>query len=230
MSTISSSKKTNNIRCNLFGGALLFAGLQGPAIAAPNFEWGDTAGVFAYAAYGQPSTDTFAGVGDGSVLAYRDTGGYGYGTPVRDTLAYAAWDANRHEARTIANAYRFATLDQTGPGYGTTDVTILQPFTVTEDAFVDISWNFEDTTDALLQIVDESTQQVLFEAFEGSSGLSTIQISANTQTSLRYIQIANGFSGAQESAHEIVLRAIPAPATAALAGLAGVVAVRRRRS
>lgn len=221
------------VKACLFGGTLVSAGITNTLNAAPQFQWGQNNAAVAYAAYGSPNLDSFSGTGNGSILAVRESSGYGYGysQPTIDSKAYAAWDENGHAAGTIANGYNFATLDNSGPGYAMGGVPITHAFAVSEDAWLDIAWNFANATQASLSIIDLTTMATLFSISQGSDGTDSIVLNAGGQYSLVYLQTASSFTnGPQTNTHQLSLREIPAPGAAALLALAGFSSARRRRA
>ncbi|MEO1715935.1 MAG: hypothetical protein AAFR76_02375 [Planctomycetota bacterium] len=215
----------------LFGGALLAAGMHVDA-SAQQFQLSGTQSIFGYA-------DTLVEV---SGYDYYSVGYFGtrsvdggFGDSYSYSFVNASGSASITTTQFSAEAYSNGYL-----GYLDSSLTAraFGAVTVDRDATLELAWDFSDQgfdVNGTLQIVDESAGGVvLFRAPNASAGTASVQLLAGTN----YQIFARADVGSDwpddlgtppPFAAFATATLIPAPASAALLGLSGLAAARRRR-
>ncbi|MEL6499497.1 MAG: hypothetical protein AAF937_12150 [Planctomycetota bacterium] len=205
---------------SLFGGALLSAGMVANASAQSFTLPGN---IVPY-----PDTVTAAYVYDyyalgGAVGGYTVNGGFGDSYSV--ATAYGTADASITATELSASADASGVTDPFGFAYGSSYGYL----SLTADGALDLAWDFtsEDAGGPLgnITIVDWSAGGALvFETDAFTAGSASVPLIAGTNYGITVL--ANAGPGGTAFGTATL---VPAPASAAIMGLAGLAAARRRR-
>jgi uncharacterized protein (TIGR03382 family) len=191
----------------LFGGTLLAAGIASQAQAQFSFSY-SRAHTYAYEwAFGSYDGDTFIGAGDFSISS---TVANNYAS------AHGESSANALQIRTASSV-----SGNGGFAYG---YDVYSFFTVGQDASASVGWDWSGGF-GYLSIFDITDAALVFSDGGSSSGSSPISLLQGHEYYLSGYSVSQG-EGNLSSFWEVN---IPAPGSAGLLGLAGLVAMRRRR-
>ncbi|MEO1534332.1 MAG: hypothetical protein AAFS11_02050 [Planctomycetota bacterium] len=203
----------------LFGGALLSAGMVANASAQSFTQPGNI----------PPYADDFT---TGFVYDYYTIGNVGgqtvnggFGSSYSISTAYGSAMGSITANQLSASSDGFGNTDAYGGAYG----NAYGYLSVTEDATLDLAWDFTGEGGfgplGTIQIVDWSSGGVLvFETDAFTAGTDSVDLFAGTNYGI--LVVATSAPGTSAFATATL---IPAPASAALMGLAGLAATRRRR-
>ena len=217
----------------LFGGAIMAAGIAQTAAAQTMTlqDSGTYAGSTFYSFSRVSSFIAYGGSGATNTISNYTSPG----ADLDQNLNYNGLDVNAVNNNTVLRID--STWDGTGgfytfggyyAGYG--GAFLQQFFTVDSDATLRITWDVTDT-DSFGDNIFVIEDGVAIENFDpGTAGSGTLDIAATAGVEYGInFDIEGPFFFTPGTTSFIQLEVIPAPGTAALAGLAGLAAVRRRR-
>lgn len=206
---------TGTTKRSLFGGALLAAGMVAPTVHAQNlsFQYSDAAtAAYDYPNKAQYHYQVFSGSGPFSISASVD----------------GASSAIEHNSAGMFNKANSAHKGFIGGGY-----TIFSYFQSDTTGNLNLNWDFSADVqpggnffDSRLDIYDVTGgfANIFHADLNNPIGNQQLAVTAGNQYALVGLTIALG--GAGSSHYEVT---IPAPGSAGLLGIAGLVAARRRR-
>ncbi|MFG0326899.1 MAG: PEP-CTERM sorting domain-containing protein [Phycisphaerales bacterium JB037] len=200
----------------LFGGTLVAAGLTGTASAQAEFSI-----AYVYSAIVSTSTASFGSDSDNATFF---SGPFSLSAAFRDGSALALGSASE---------FRVEAADGDEIATSTGQIRDME-FTVTESTVALLTWDASTTyASGLLVLRDLSTNTPLVDLNLGpnqsAGGLLNIPLTAGVFYELTFsIQTGQVSSGDSASSGFISL-VVPAPSSAALLGLGGLLATRRRR-
>jgi len=218
----------NSTKVGLFGGALMTAGLTAQA---QTFVYADTDTTGGYASFAT-SAAAYGYVDTVSRPASLDTFSYGYGAYFGGTTLSTSQTSTEMRAEGSWDGYGVL-------GYGYGYAVMQQFFQVSSDATLKIEWDVSGTDGYAGSIVFEDPSGTTLFSWDGyygpAAGTAYLAVSAGVDYGVIFgLQdiFVTGFGPyifTDTATQFVSVSVIPTPGAAAVLGLGGLMAVRRRR-